>query len=304
METPASLGTPLVILNPAANRGNTALQRALVSAHTKQAGAKYVETQCKGHARELALLAARKGRPIIVVGGDGSVHEVVNGILSSGQRVPLGIVGSGSGNDYAWNTLKLPRLPAAALEVAFNGTPTAVDAGIMNGTCFANSFSVGLDADIAVAANWMKKIPTMSGSRLYYGATLKQLLFGYYRCPWLKISIDGNEQGEQFKRYVLAAITIGPSYGAGFRINPKAEYADGLFDICTITYTPLPRALQLLPIVQKGQHEGVPEVTFYRGQSVRIESQKPVNVELDGETSSGTSFEAKLLPAALLVRMG
>ncbi len=303
METSASLGTPVVILNPAADRGNTALQRALVRAHTKHAEAEYVETQCKGHARELAMHAASEERPIVVVGGDGTVHEVVNGILSAGKRVPLGIVGAGSGNDYAWNTLNLPRIPAAALEVAFHGTPTLVDAGVMNGTYFANSFSVGLDADIAVAATWMKKIPAMSGSRLYYSATLKQLLFGYYRCPWLKVSVDGREQSAQFKRYVLVATTIGPAYGAGFRINPKASYSDGLFDICTIDYAPLPRALQLLPVVQKGQHEGLPEVTFDRAQWVHIESQKPVNVELDGETGSVTSFEAKILPAALLVRV-
>ena len=67
------------------------------------------------------------------------------------------------------------------------------DAGIVNGRYFVNSFSVGLDADIAVAAGKMKKIPFMSGERLYYSSTLKQLLFGYHRCPWLKFSLDGGE---------------------------------------------------------------------------------------------------------------
>jgi diacylglycerol kinase (ATP) len=91
-------------------------------------------------------------RPVIIVGGDGSVNEVVNGILAAGRRVPLGIVGAGSGNDYAWNTLKLPRDPAEAIERAFTGQLVDADAGIVNGRYFANSFSVGLDADIAVAA--------------------------------------------------------------------------------------------------------------------------------------------------------
>ena len=225
METPASFGNPIVILNPAANRGNMALHRALMRGHAKHKDAEYVETKRKGEARELAMLAARDGRPVIVVGGDGSVHEVVNGILASGKRVPLGIVAAGSGNDYAWHTLKLPHDPAAALEVAFNGNAIDVDAGIMNGIYFANSFSVGIDADIAVAANWMKKIPLMSGARLYYSTTVKQLLFGYHRCPWLSISIDGKALGTSARRYVLAAVTIGPTYGAGFRINPKADYA-------------------------------------------------------------------------------
>jgi diacylglycerol kinase (ATP) len=248
--------------------------------------------------------AAKEGRSVIIVGGDGSVHEVVNGILRAGRRVPLGIVAAGSGNDYAWNTLKLPHDPAAAIDRAFTGQLVDSDAGIVNGRYFANSFSVGLDADIAVAANYMKKIPFMSGSRLYYGTTIKQLLFGYHRCPWLKLALDGEEEPVEAvtRRYVIIAVTNGPTYGAGFRINPTANHKDGLFDICTIRYTPLPRALRLLPVVQKGEHGEQPEVTFFRARSVHIECQQSVNVQMDGETSNATSYDASILPAALWVR--
>src|SRR5205823_4589806 len=141
----------------------------------------------------------------------------------------------------------------------------SVDAGKVNGRYFANSFSVGIDADIAVAASTMKKIPFMSGARLYYSTSLKQLLFGYHRCPWLKFSFDEDLHDDvAAKHHVLMAITNGPTYGAGFRINPTADHADGLFDICTIDYRPLLRALQMLPVVQKGEHTEMPEVTFYR----------------------------------------
>ncbi|TMC15485.1 MAG: diacylglycerol kinase family lipid kinase, partial [Chloroflexi bacterium] len=170
---------PIVILNPTANRGNMQQHRALIRHRLeKEPQAEYVETTRQGEAQELARKAAEEGRPVIIVGGDGSVHEVVNGILSSSRRVPLGIVAAGSGNDYAWNTLKLPHDPAAAIERAFTGQLVNSDAGIVNGRYFVNSFSVGLDADIAVAAGKMKKIPFMSGERLYYSSTLKQLLFG------------------------------------------------------------------------------------------------------------------------------
>ncbi len=267
--------------------------------------AEYVETTRQGEAQERAMNAAKEGRPIIIVGGDGSVHEVVNGILRAGRRVPLGIVAAGSGNDYAWHTLKLPKDPAAAIERAFTGQLVDSDAGIVNGRYFVNSFSVGLDADIAVAASWMKKLPFMSGSRLYYGTTIKQLLFGYHRCPWLKITLDGGAEPVDAvtRRYVLMAVTNGPTYGAGFRINPTADYKDGLLDICTISYALLPRALKLLPVVQKGEHSELPEVTFFRARSVRIESQQPVNIQMDGETTNATSYDAKILPAALLVRV-
>ncbi len=305
METPASSGSPLVILNPAANRGNMTEYRAIARIRAEHEHAEYVETTKRGEAKELARRAAEEGRPVIIVGGDGSVHEVVNGILSSERRVPLGIVAAGSGNDYAWNTLKLPHDPAAAIEHAFTGRFVDADAGIVNGEYFANSFSVGLDADIAVAADHMKKLPFMSGARLYYSATLKQLLFGYHRCPWLAMRLgDGQQLDEkEARRYVLMAVTNGPTYGAGFRINPTADYTDGLFDICTISYSPLSRALRMLPVVRKGEHVGLPEVTFYRARSVHIESRHPVNTQMDGETTCTTSYDARILPGALWVRV-
>jgi len=302
METPAH---PLVILNPAANCGKMTEYRAVTRSRAEREHAEYIETTKRGEAQELARRAAGEGRPIIIVGGDGSVHEVVNGILSSERRVPLGIVAAGSGNDYAWNTLKLPHDPSAAIERAFTGRLVDADAGIVNGEYFANSFSVGLDADIAVAAEQMKKVPFMSGARLYYGTTLKQLLFGYHRCPWLTLRLDDGEQldEKEARRYVLMAVTNGPTYGAGFRINPTADHTDGLLDICTISYTPLGRALRLLPVVQKGEHAGQPEVTFYKARSLHIESRRPVNIQMDGETTCATSYEARILPGALWVRV-
>lgn len=306
MDTLMSFGNPLVILNPTANRGKMDKHRAVVRSRVEREKAEYVETTRQGEAKELALIAAKEGRPVIIVGGDGSVHEAVNGILSSERRVPLAIVGAGSGNDFAWNTLKLPQDPAAAIERAFNGKLVEVDAGIVNGRYFANSFSVGLDADIAVAANHMKNVPLMSGARLYYTTTLKQLLFGYHHCPWLSFKLDGSielTRETQTKRFVLMAVTNGPTYGAGFRINPNANCTDGLFDVCTIDYTPLLRALRLLPVVKRGEHAGLPEVTFYLAKSVSIESRNSVNMQLDGETSHSRSYHVEILPAALLVRV-
>jgi diacylglycerol kinase (ATP) len=301
-----SYGTTLVILNPAANRGKMDKHRVAVCSRAEREQAEFVETTRQGEANALAMTAAREGRPVIIVGGDGSVNEVVNGILSSERRVPLGIVGAGSGNDFAWNTLKLPQDPAAATERAFSGKLIEVDAGRANDCYFVNSFSVGIDADIAVAANYMKNVPLMSGARLYYTTTLKQLLFGYRRCPWLAFKlIDSDEQALeiQMKRFVLMAVTNGPTYGAGFRINPSADCSDGLFDVCTIDYTPLLRALRLLPVVKRGEHKGLPEVTFYRAKSIAIECQDSVNVQMDGETSHSSRYLVENLPAALLVRV-
>lgn len=304
MSTLSSFGDPLIILNPAANRGKMDKYRMLMLERAKREQAQYVETKKPGEAKELAMMAASKGCPIIVVGGDGSVHEVINGILSSGSRVPLGIVGAGSGNDFAWNTLKLPHDATNSIDKAFNGQLVEVDAGIVNGSYFANSFSIGLDATIAVSANRMKKIPLMSGARLYYTATLKELLLGYHKCPWLSFQLQSEDRSTTTvlsKRFVLIAVTNGPTYGAGFHINPKANHSDGLFDVCTIDYAPLLRALKLLPVVKRGEHLGLPEVTCYLAKSVTIESQHCVDVQMDGETSNSNHYSMKNLPSALLL---
>ncbi len=305
METEQSPDGPLVLLNPAANRGKMDRYRSLVRSRIdyEPGHAEYRETTRPGEIKELAMQAARENRPLIIVGGDGTVHECANGILASGRRVPLGIVPAGSGNDYAWHALRLPRDPAAAVERAFNGQSVNVDVGCVNGCYFVNCCSVGLDADIAVAVGWLKKYPFMSGARLYTMAAVVQLVSRYHRCPWLTFELDEKQGAEKEKRYMLMAISIGPTYGAGFRINPGADYADGLLDICAVDYTPLLRALRLLPVVQKGEHANLPEVTFYRTKAISIESRQVVNMQMDGETKPVTAFDAHVLPGALCVRI-
>lgn len=298
----SSTGRPLVVLNPAANRGNMKRHRELARKKAGEEQADYIETTRAGEAEKLAREAAREDRPLIVVGGDGSIHEVVNGLIASGRRVPLGIVAAGSGNDFAGNTLKLPLDPTQALERAFHGTPIDVDAGRVNDRYFANAFSLGLDADIAAAAHRLKRWPLMSGSRLYYSATLKQLCFGYRRCPWLSFQLDDGELNEM-SHYVLLAVSNGPTYGGGFRINPTANYADGWFNLCVIDYAPLLRALRLLPFVQKGEHAGMPEVHFFQAKKMCVESRLPVTIQIDGETSCAQSYQAEILPGALLIRV-
>lgn len=305
METLEPSNHPLALFNPTANRGNMAAHRAAMQSRLAQERVEYVETSIAGEARERAMQAARAGQAIIVIGGDGTVNEVVNGILAAERRVPLGIVPAGSGNDFACNTLGLSRDPLVALERALHGDVIEIDVGTVNGLYFVNSFSVGLDADIAATANRLKKVPFMSGARLYYGSSLSRLLFGYHRCPWLTFHLEGADVYKQTEphHYVLLAVTNGPAYGAGFRINPAANPGDGLLDVCAISYAPLLRALKLLPVVQRGEHGEEPEVAFYHAKTIHIESQRPVTMGVDGETSSASSFDIQILPGALSVRV-
>ncbi|HEX6123165.1 MAG TPA: diacylglycerol kinase family protein, partial [Ktedonobacterales bacterium] len=290
--------SPVFILNPASRHGRRIrrpLERALTGGHGELA-----LTDARGAAERLAAQAALSGRAIVAVGGDGTIAEVANGILASGASVPLGIIPAGNGNDYAYRTLHLPADLPHALEIALTGTPVAMDVGQVNGRYFVNALGVGIDANIAAAAEQMKNIPLLRGQALYYAASLRELLFHYDRCPELTIAADGRSDDRRL--YALAAVSIGPTYGGGFQINPGADPRDGLFDVCTIWKPKRSRALRLLPMVEKGQHLSEPEVKRFHAREVVLESAGTINAHLDGEIMRAARFEASLLPRRLLVR--
>lgn len=291
---------PLVILNPAGNRGRCARLRAPLTKALAGGRGELALTDAPGAAERMAADAARRGRAVIAVGGDGTLSEVAGGILASGHQVPLGIIPAGSGNDYACQTLKLPRDPLKALDIALHGTATPMDAGAVNDRFFINSLGVGIDANIAARAEKLKRVPLLRGKALYQVASVYEVLFQYSHCPQLRVSLDSAEQDE--RAYALAAVTVGPTYGGGFRINPTAEPNDGLLDLCLIVKPRQMRALQLLPMVKKGQHSSQPEVRHLRVRSLVLEATQPIYAHCDGEVFTGQRFEARIMPGALLIR--
>jgi diacylglycerol kinase (ATP) len=221
---------PIVILNPASKRGKRLrrwLQRQL-----KNGRGELVLTDEPRAGERIARDAASAGRAVVAVGGDGTITEVANGILASGQRVPFGIVPAGNGNDYAWHTLDLPRDLNRALEIALTGPLVAMDAGQVNDRYFVNALGVGIDANIAAAAISLKRVPLLRGQALYWASSLRELLFHYSRCPSLAVAHDG--EARERRNYAMAAVSIGPTVGGGFRVYPGAVAGDGLFDLCLV----------------------------------------------------------------------
>jgi diacylglycerol kinase (ATP) len=292
--------SPVVILNPKSNSGRAERLRAPLAKALAGGRGELTLTQAPRDAERLARDAATSGRDVVVVGGDGTITEAANGVLGVGAAVRLGIVPAGSGNDYAYETLKLPHNPLRALEIALNGEARAMDVGQVNGRYFLNALGVGLDANIAAAAEKLKRYPFMRGQTLYWAASLRELLFHYNLCPQLTVRYD--DQPEERRVYALAAVSIGPTYGGGFRINPDADPHDGYFDLCTIWKPSLPRALRLLPMVEKGKHLREKEVARARVRHIVMEADRLIHAHLDGEVMLERRFEARILPGALLVR--
>jgi YegS/Rv2252/BmrU family lipid kinase len=289
--------TALLIVNPAARHGETqavvpVIEQLLegVLPHTT------VLTEAPGHARELA--AASEGHDLVVaVGGDGTVHEVLNGLMSlpTDQRPVLGILPTGSGNDTR-RTYGVPEDLAQAVLTLASGEVHSFDVGMCNGLFFNNSFAAGLDAKVTAKAVEYKVTKRRDGLWLYLTALL-HVLFNDLSGFSARVRFDDDDPHDLDT--LILALTIGPTYGGGFRITPGAVPDDGLFEVCAIDPLSLPNALARLPFVVLGKHTRMRPVHMSRHRSAIIEADRPVPAQIDGEVLLESRYEISLLPQAI-----
>lgn len=292
---------PLVILNPASNGGRAAKLRRMIEQKLRGGRGDLVLTSAPHDATRLAADAARAGRGVVVVGGDGAIHEAACGILESGVDVPLGVAPAGNGNDYALHVARMPRNIPQALELALNGPIERVDAGQVNGEFFVNALGIGLDANVAVTAERYKRYG-LAGHPLYLASSISELLFRFDGCPTLTVRLEGAAPTRQ--TLALVALNIGPTYGGGFLVNPAADPQDGMFDVCLVVKPSVLRAIDLVHKLERGKHVGEPETTIFRCQRIILEADHPINAQADGEISQAERFDVSLLPGALALRRG
>lgn len=242
------------------------------------------ETTGPGHAIGLARDAALRGmQRVIVAGGDGAIHEAVNGLLKAplapdGATGPaLGVIPLGTGNDFAKlvGVYRLP--PEVAAGRMMLAEPTRFDVGHSGTEYFDNMLGVGFDAETVRHANRIKRL---RGLLVYLAAIYRT--FVTFKPPLLEItSREHRESGEM----MMTAVCIGRSSGGGFYLAPQADPADGLLDVCLIRRVGLMTFLKSVPKVMRGTHTNLNEVTLFRSTSVTIRSRdgRPLVVHLDGE---------------------
>lgn len=290
-----------VILNPAAGRGAAAKFRPLVDRELTRAGAAHtvVETARRGHAAELARQAVAEGWPAVVaVGGDGTVHETVNGLMDAaggGPSVPLGIVGVGSGNDFA-RLAGVPADPATAVARIASAEARAVDVGRVNGQWFSNGVGIGLDARVAIEVDRRRRF---RGMAMYLDALAKVLRA--YRPPRMRVEIDGELVAE--RRMTLVTVGNGGRHGGGFWICPSAKIDDGVLDVCLCDELGTFGILRFLPRVMRGTHVGASCVRMAQARTVRVTSEDGLPVHADGEivAESARELEIEIHPGRLRV---
>lgn len=275
-----------VIANPVAGRG---LCGKLVPQLHEQLGARGLDydlvcTSEPGHAAVLAQQAMAAGHEIIVaVGGDGTAHEVVNGMLtySGGNEVgTMATVPVGSGSDFA-SMLGLPaQLDQACARLA-RGRTSVVDVGVVTdsqgrSTYFDNTVGIGFDGVVTKEATGVKYL---RGMALYLPVVLKTVFLSM-KPPHVVIQ-HGDQRLEQTA--LMVTVCIGQREGGGFVVAPDAINDDGLFDVCVAANIPKLQILGMIPHFMKGTHVDKKPVTMFRTDRLTVTSEDDLIAHMDGE---------------------
>ena len=295
----------LVITNPAANRGRCGAQvAALRSAHPAAPNVRWIATERAGHATELATIAAQSGcRVVVAAGGDGTVNEIVNGLMTvpAAQRPALGLLPLGSGNDLAFNC-GLLAAPASALQRALHGTPAALDAALIVDDAGRSRHYINVAGMLFDAAALMQamRIQYLRGPLIYLVAVVRTILQNHFPTR-ITLLVDG-----ETSQHTLLMLTVanGAREGGGFICAPQALPDDGWLDYVSVTEISRLQMLRLLPEFLRGTQGRFGSVQFKRGRTFEISADRAVPVHLDGELWADYAANVRhlritLLPGAL-----
>ncbi len=297
-----------LIVNPNADLGRAYRAAADLRFVVEElGGADWTGTVYPTHAIELARQAAEDGYELVIAaGGDGTVHEVINGLMQvpPEKRPRLGIVPLGSGNDFSFAAGIHPQ-PPAALRQAFTGQPHALDIGRLEDDhgrveYWDNVVGIGFDATVTIHS---RKFASFRGFLIYFLAVLQTIILNH-DAPLIKVNSD-QEQWED--PMVLLALCNGGREGGGFNVSPQARPDDGVFHYASIRKLSRLMMLRLLPEVMRGSHGNFPKyVRMGQFKSMELIADRPLIIHADGEILSGFGMDVRglkleLLPGALEV---
>ncbi|TVZ78840.1 YegS/Rv2252/BmrU family lipid kinase [Aeribacillus composti] len=251
------------------------------------------------HAAEIAKeLSSEKCYAVVVVGGDGTIHDVANGLINS--NIPLGVIPAGSGNDFA-RALDIPKDYKKALKRILMGKQRKIDIGRIGNEYFITVMGIGFDGKVAEINNGSKYKNWLNVIRLgnlSYGLSFLHVLLKY-RPVSIQLMVDGEKL--VFCNVWLIAIANISNYGGGIKICPNACYNDGLFDICIVHGMNKWELLRTFPKAFKGKHILHPGVTMITGKQVEVISELPVIVQGDGEILTKTPMSVTIQRGGLLI---
>ncbi len=294
-----------LIFNPGADRGRAGQTAAdLRALFDEYDHVHWAPTEYPNHAAEIAARAAEDGYTIVAaLGGDGTVHETINGLMSieAERRPALAVIPIGSGNDFAGSAGVLRPAPEAVQRL-FAGNTRPVDVGRISDEhgrteYWDNVCGIGFDGAINLQS---RTIPLVHGFLMYLGATLKTIALKY-EAPHMKVKWDG---GEADKPILMLTVGNGPREGGGFQTTPDAKVDDGVLDFVFIDKITRPQMLRIIPEVMNGTHGRFPHVTLDRTTRISIDSDIALPIHLDGEVfahyaANVRHVEVEIVPGAI-----
>ncbi len=286
------------IVNPVAGNGFGAACAVTVHEMMGRLGVrgKVVLTRAKGHATELAAQHAEEGfRTIIGVGGDGTLSEVAQALVSR-TDVTFGAVGAGTGNDFI-HMLGFPdRFTEEDWRVLFQGTAATMDIGRCNGKYFVNGMGLGFDAQVAFENYHMENGGEVrGGSKSKYTWHIVKNLFAYKERR-MRVTIDGKTEE---RRSFLNTISNGRRIAGGLMLTPRAIADDGLLDYCSTDPLSLPMRFRELIAVSRQNHLSQPVFHYLQTSRIDFDFDEKVPAHLDGELTFSQEFHVDVLPGAL-----
>jgi diacylglycerol kinase (ATP) len=289
-----------VIVNPASGRGSGARALPAIRAAFSAVGVSEVRlTSVKGDEAIQARRALEEGFDTIVAcGGDGTWGNVGNAIIAAGagRQARLGLLATGTGNDFAKTVGAPARDFAATARLAIDGADMPVDVGRVEGRHFLNVSGFGFD--IAVLED-IERISWLKGDLLYLCSALRQL-FNY---RGVDVGIASARKRREPRRHLMLIVANARNFGGSFKIAPGASVTDGQLDAVSIHDAPPLARMRLFAAATKGTHVTAPEVLVEQAPSFTLEFAEPPAFETDGEynRASGAVVQIDCLPQALRV---
>jgi YegS/Rv2252/BmrU family lipid kinase len=296
-----------IILNPMADMGNAwRIARDLRSITEQRGDVDWTGTVYPGHAIELAKQAGDQGYDMVIaMGGDGTVHEVVNGLMKVPEenRPVLGVVPAGSGNDFA-HALGVPQKADHALVCALDGTTTRVDLGLMTDAhgkkeYFDNTLGIGFDTIVTIRSH---KLPLLRGFLMYLTAVIQTIILNHNA---ITMQIETEDHTWE-QSNLLLTVCNGPREGGGFLMAPEAKIDDGILNYAMIKNVSRPMMFRLIPEVMKGTHGNFKQVTMGSCRKMSVAASRSMYIHADGEIYSGFGTDIRevtfdIIPNALKV---
>lgn len=296
-----------LIFNAHADRGRAwDIASSLQSVISQHGNVEWAPTEYPAHATELAEEAARRRYDVVAaLGGDGTVHEVVNGLMRvpPARRPKLAAVPIGSGNDFCSN-VGVQTDPEIAMQRVFSGESKAIDIGKLTDAdgrveYWDNTLGIGFDATVTY---YSYQITRLQGFSMYLWAVI-QTIMRNHNAPRMQIVTDEETIDE---RVLMLALCNGPREGGGFFVAPEAKPDDGLLHYAMIKNVSRPMMFRLIPEVMKGTHGRFRAVHLGHFRRMKLNCESPLPIHTDGEmfaglTSQTREVEVEIIPKALQV---